>query len=166
MGIVCGFYRMNEETIKRLKSEPELAQNFIDENYSWANGKYHLVGDTVFETDKAWDIAKFLLKKCDTSTDKVLSKLDGVKIESLSDWNSPRYISFEDVKKIHQVLETISFEQLMKLYDQQELVENNVYRASSFDEPDWDYFLSHIQTIKKAFARAAQFQDWIVINFH
>ncbi len=166
MGIVCGFYRMNNEMIDFLKSNPENAQVYIDENYSSVSGKFHVENDTVFETDKAWDIAKFLLKKCDPSTDKVLQKLDGVPIDLAGDWDGSQYIRPDEVKEIYQVLDQISHDKLIEAYNQQELIKNHVYRADWFDEPNWDYILSHVDTIKKAFSKAAETEEYIVIHFH
>jgi hypothetical protein len=89
--------------------------------------KFHLYNDVVFETDKAWDIVKYLLKKCDPSSDKVLQKLDGVQIDPAGDWDGSRYINPEEVKEIHLVLELVPREQLIRAYNQQELIDNQVY---------------------------------------
>jgi hypothetical protein len=166
MGKVCGFYRMNSEMVDFLRNNHENLENYIDENYSWGDGKYHKMDDIVFETDKAWDIAKFLLKKCDPSSEKVLQKLDGIKIDPTGDWDGSRYISPEQVKEIHRVLEQVSHQKIVEVYNQQELIENHVYRADWFDEPNWEYLFSHVDTMKRAFAKAAETGDNIVIHFH
>jgi len=166
MGIVCGFYRVNKETIEQLKSQPEQAQNYIDDNYTSVSGKYHLEQDITFETDKAWDIAMFLLKKCDPTTDKELKHLVGIPINPDDGWGSPRYINPQNVQIIHDILQTITLEQLAEANDQEEMIQNNVYAADWWDEPDWEYFNSHIDSIKKAFSKAAVHNDGIVINFH
>jgi hypothetical protein len=77
MKIVCGFYLMRNEIIENLKREPENAQNWIDENYSSIYGKYHIENDIVFEIDKGWAVAKFLLKECDITSEKILNSIDG-----------------------------------------------------------------------------------------
>ena len=166
MGIVCGFYRLDDETIEHLKRRPEISQIHIDENYSSVKGKYHIEDDVVFETDKAWDIAKFLLKECDSTIEKVLNDLDGVKIDISGDDHSLRYIKSEKVKKIQRVLDSISPDQILKVYDQDKMIQNHVYRADWWKEPNWDYILSHIETMKKAFAKAAEHGNGIVINWH
>ena len=166
MGIACGLYRVNKETIEQLRSQAKLAQQYIDENYTWVSGKYHVEGDIAFETDKAWDIAKFLLKKCDPSTDKVLRGLDGIPIDAAGDWDSPRYITPETVKVVHSVLNAVTSEQLVKAYNQEEMVQSHVYRPDWWDAPDWEYIDSHVITMKQAFARAAECGDGLILNFH
>jgi hypothetical protein len=166
MGIGCGFYRMNNDMVDFLKSNPENAQAFIDENYCWAGGKYHIENDIVFDTDKAWDIAKFLLNKCDPTPNKVLQKLDGTKIDPRGDWDGSRYISPEQVKEVHGVLGQITFEKLVAAYNRQDMIDSHVYKADWFEDPNWDYIFSHVDTMKKAFARAVETGDNIVIHFY
>ena len=152
--------------ISFLKSNFEKAENYIDENFCWVDGKYHIAEDYVFETDKAWDIANFLLKKCDPSPDEALLGINGVKINPAGDWDSSAYINPEQVKRIHFVLEQISREQLIGAYDQQELIENRVYGGDRFDKSEMDYILTHVYMIKKAFSEAAKKGDNIVVHFH
>ncbi len=166
MGIVCGLYRFSKETIEQLKSKPEQAQAYIDENYTWVSGKYHIQDEITFEIDKAWDIARFLLIKCDPTIDKKLAHLYGIPINPDDGWDAPRYIDPENVQAVHDTLQMISVEQLVDANDQKEMVQNNVYAADWWDEPDWDYFKFHIETIKKAFAKAAENGNGIIMNFH
>jgi hypothetical protein len=167
MGVICSFYRLNSEAIHQLKQMPsDEAWSWIMTNYAEVNGKYHIEDDTAFETDKAWDIAKFLLKKCDPSPGSVLSKLDGVKLYSSDDWVEPRYIEPGAVKEIYGVLKSISVEQIQKEYNQKEMVDNNVYKADLFGISNWDYFMQHVDTMKKAFARASETGDCLLIYFH
>lgn len=166
MGIVCGFYRLNNEMLDILKSQPANSQVYLDKNYSWVNGKYHLAEDIVFLLDKAWDIAKFLLIKCDPSSDDVLNELFGSKIDINGDWDSPRYVQSEKVKEFHLIFGKISNEDLIKAYDQKEMIESHVYRADWWQFTDCDYILSHVNTIKRAFAKAAATGDNLVVHFH
>jgi hypothetical protein len=166
MGVCCGFYRMSNEMVDNLKSQPEHAQNYIDENYCWISGKYHIEDDIVFETDKAWDIVKFLLQKCDPSPGKVLQELYGKKIDPAGDWDYSRYINAEKVRQILRVIQIISPEQIIKAYNHDEMIKDGVYRARLYDEPDWDYFFFHIETMKRAFAKAVASGDNIVVHFH
>ena len=166
MGIVCGFYRINNQLVDYLKDNPEDAYNYLGENYSSVNGKYHIDGDIVFHIDKAWDIAKFLLRKSDLTSDKVLQKLDGINIGPTNDGDGLRYIPHNHVKEIHGALEQLSREKLVAAYNQQELIENHVYRADWFAKPDWEYIFSHVDTMRKAFSRATETGDNIIVHFH
>ena len=74
MGIICGLYRIEYKTIEALINNPETSQNWNDENYSNVFGKYHIENETLFERDKGWAVAKFLLKECDSTKEKNIKK--------------------------------------------------------------------------------------------
>jgi len=166
MGVVCGLYRMNKATIEQLKNHPEQAQAYIDENYARVSGQFHIDDELTFEMDKAWDIARFLLQKCDPTNDKKLKLIDGSSFIPADGWDAPRYIDPEKVPAVHDTLQMITLQQMVDANDQEEMIQKNVYAAEWWDEPDWDYFQSHIETIKKAFAKAAENRDGLILNFH
>ena len=152
MGIVCELYRISDSEIEKLtKLKPEIAEEFLDENYSWVEGKLHSIDNTVFSMSKGWDITKFLLKKADFSTYKILTELDG------------KYIKSDKAKEVNKVLNKITIEQLMDLYDQIELIENDVYRAEV--EKNKEYIEYHLNYYKSAFKKASELNDGIVIHY-
>jgi hypothetical protein len=165
MGIVCGYYRIENEIIENLKTESENAQNWIDENYSNVYGKYHIENETVFEIDKGWAVAKYLLKECDKTSEKVLNKIDGTEINKF-DYDSPKYIYSENVKEIYQALEKITEDEIKVIFNIQKMREQNIYNADFFDESNWDFLMLHINTIKNAFRKATEKENGIIINYH
>lgn len=165
MGIVCGLYRIEDKTIDKLIIEPENSQNWIDENYSSIFGKFHIENETVFELDKGWAVAKFLLRECDPTKEKILQHLDGEEINS-KEYDYPKYIKSNKVKKINEILKTINEESLKKAFSIDEMLQNNIYKADFFDETNWNYLIQHIDIIKNAFEKSAENNDGIVINLH
>lgn len=165
MGIVCGYYRIENEMIENLKTESENAQNWIDENYSNVYGKHHIENETVFEIDKGWAVAKYLLKECDKTPEKVLNKIDGTDIKK-NDYDSPKYIYSENVKEIYQAIEKITEEEIRAIFNVQKMIAQNVYNANFFNESNWDFLMLHINTIKNAFRKATEKENGIIINYH
>ena len=167
MGIVCGFYRIKDEIIDQFLKNPTWAYHFISENYQSVSGQYHIEDDTAFSIDKAWDIARFLLQQCDSSPQKNLTSLYGEKINKTSIYTDClHYIKSQMVERIHMALSHISTECIMKVYDRDKMIEDEVYRADWWDVIDWEYILSHIQTIKNAFAKANEQKEGIIVDFH
>ncbi|MEW7289388.1 DUF1877 family protein [Aquimarina sp. 2304DJ70-9] len=154
MGIICELYRISDSEIEELKKiQPEVAEEFLDENYASIYGKYHKENDTVFSMDKGWAVTRFLIQECDISTNKVLSKLDD------------QFIKSDDVKLIHKMLELIRIEDLQNVYDQKKLIENNIYRAKY--DFYWEYIDNyHLKIYKSGFKRASELNDGIAINYN
>jgi len=165
MGIVCGLYRIKNEIIENLLSESEKAQNWIDENYASVYGKYHVENETVFEIDKGWAVAKYVLKRCGRTDENVLDHIDGTEINKLN-FDSPKFIYAENVKEIYKVLEKITEEQIREVFSIQKMIEDHVYKADFFDESNWDFLMLHINTIKTAFRKATEKENGIIINYH
>jgi phage terminase large subunit-like protein len=144
---------MSDSEIEELKKlKPEVAEEFLDKNYAYIYGKYHRQNDTVFSMDKGWDIAKFLLKKADFSTNKILTELD------------KKYIKSDIVKQINKVLAEITVDQLLDLCDPNELIEKKVYRAEigkSKESIEYNFDL-----YKAGFKKAAELNSGIVINYN
>jgi Domain of unknown function (DUF1877) len=165
MGIVCEYYIIENEIIDNLKSESENAQNWIDENYSSVNGKYHIENDIVFVIDKGWAVAKYLLKECDITSEKILNSIDGTEINKI-EYDFPKFIYSEKVKEIYKMIETITEEKIRKVFNVEKMIENNVYNADFFDESNLDFLMLHIDTIKNAFRKATENENGIIINYH
>lgn len=165
MGIVCDYCRVKDETIDYFANHPDEAREFFETNYFWVTGKYHTADDTVFSTDKAWDIAKFLIKECDTTPDKILNEIDGKTFDEKEGLDSLFYIKSDKVKKINFLLRKISEKNLLDAYDQNKLIEKGVYSADLFGLEHWRYILGHFQTMQKAFAKAEECDDGLVINY-
>ena len=144
---------MSDSDIEKLeKLKPEVAEEFLDENYAYIYGKYHEQFDTVFSMDKGWDITKFLLKKADFSTNKILTELD------------KKYIKSDLVKQINHILNEITIERLMELCEPNELIENNIYRGEVGKNKK--YIEYHFDLYKAGFNKAAELNDGIVINYN
>ena len=165
MGVVRGLYRVDRETIEYLLREPEKADDYIGEHYCSVTGKFHRYEDIVFETDKAWRLVDYLLKKIDPSPEKVLSKLPGSVIGGPIEWPSVLYIDQYDVKSIHSALEQIQPAQLMAAYDMADFRDWDIYWMD-LHTPDWDYLLLQLDAMKKAFSKAAQHDEWIINYLH
>ena len=152
MGIVCELYRIPDSEIEKLEKKNSFdLEEFLAENYSWVYGKMHKSDDTVFAMDKAWDVTKFLLKRIDSSKEKVLDGLD------------KKFIYSEEVKKINLILEKIMIDDLMELTSEKELTENKIYRPNSINHKDYIEF--HLALYKNAFKRASELDDGIVTNY-
>ncbi len=145
--------------------EPEKADDYIGEHYCSVTGKFHLYEEIVFETDKAWKLVDYLVKKVDPSPDKVLSKLPGTAIGASVEWSPVRFIDQIDVKSIHSALEQIQPAQLMAAYDMADF-RNWMIHWMDLHTPNWDYLLLHFDAMKKAFSKAAQHDEWIINYLH
>ncbi|GAA0728486.1 hypothetical protein GCM10009430_37700 [Aquimarina litoralis] len=152
MGIICELYRISDSKIEELKKlDPDIAEEFLDENYAYIYGKYHKQNDTVFSLDKGWGVTRFLLQECDNSSDKILNKLD------------KRFIKSNDVKLINKVLELIEIGDLKKVYNKDKLIKNHIYGAKY--DVYWEYINNyHLKLYKSAFKRASELNDGIATN--
>ena len=128
MGIVCGFYRVEDEIIEELLKKPESSQDWIDENYAYVFGKYHIENETVFEVDKGWAVAKFLLKENDYTNHKILNSLDGEELNP-NEYDFPKYIKSIKVKEKSEILKTISEEKIREVFNVEKMQINNVYNS-------------------------------------
>jgi hypothetical protein len=165
MGIVGEFYRVEDEVINYYIQHPEEAEYFFNENFSLVDGQYHNEPDRHFYTDKAWNIAMFLLKECDRTENKVISGIKGQLFDP-EDWDTPSYIKSKQAKEIADALERITELDLQKAFDIEKMKAQGVYRADWFSEEDWhDYILVHTRTLMAAFLAAKNYGDGIVIYY-
>lgn len=150
MGIICELYRISDSNIEELKTMcPEKAEELLTNNYAYVYGKYHKQNDTVFSMDKGWAITRFLLQECNN------------KLEKLNE----RYLKSHDVKLIAKILENIKIKDLKNIYDQEQLIQNEIYRAKY--EVSWKYIDDyHLKLYKSGFKRASEFNSGIVINYN
>ncbi len=154
MGIVCELYRISDSKIEELKKlDPDIAEEFLDENYANIYGKYHKQNDTVFSMDKGWAVTRFLLQECDNSSNKILNKLD------------ERFINSNDVKLISKVLELIKIADLQRVYNQDKSIKNHIYGAKY--DVYWGYIDNyHLKLYKTGFKRASELNDGIATNYN
>ncbi|MFC7773033.1 DUF1877 family protein [Flavobacterium sp. GCM10027622] len=159
--MICEFYRIDDKNITKLKnlSEDKLSE-FLVENYSSVYGQYHKQNDTVFSLDKAWDVARFLLKTNDSTADKILDNIFGEPFDENS-YEIYNYLLSDKVKNINQILLKIQIDDLYKEYDEEKMISQNVYKASGFH---WTFIKQHIETISAAFKKAAEQNDGLIIN--
>jgi len=164
MGVVCGYYIVNDQIINRFVVHHENAQEFFDINFTNVTGKYHLPYETVFELDKGWDIAHYLLKRCDQTAENVLQFLDGQSFSNKTGSDKCSYIKSETVRKIDLALQSISLKDVMQVHQTIQQLPDDIYGAAFFDQ--LEYILNHVDIIKRAFKKAHENNRGIVINFH
>ena len=165
MGIVCTFLRVSIDTVQYLLENPELTDDYLGDNYASIDGKFHREGDTVFYTDKAWDIALFLLKESDPEINKLLNKyIEGTLIANNTD-SRAAYIIPEEVVIINNAIRNVQLDSLKIFYNNEKMIENDIYRGGWFTLESWEYIKQHIVTMQEAFAKAAEHKDCIVIYF-
>ena len=154
MGIICELYRLPDSEIEELKKlDVDQAEEYLNEKFAFVDSEYHKQNDTVFSMDKDWNIARFLIQQCDNSQNKILLKLND------------RFIKSEDVKLVNEALELIEIENLKKVYNQEKLIENYVYRGNY--EINWDYINNwHLKVYKSGFKRASEMDSGIAIHYN
>ncbi len=155
--MVWELYRVSDNEIEEFaKMEHDELEEYLGENYSSITGKYHKENDIVFAMDKGWDITRFLLKKSDTTGDKILNALD------------KRFIKSGIVKRINVLFDSIINEKIREHKDMEEMIQNDIYlakRLSDWDDTNfWGYIDFHLKTFKSAFAKATELHHGIVIN--
>jgi hypothetical protein len=152
LGRVCELYRISDVDIDELsKLSYEESENFLDEKYACVDGELHHKNDTVFSMDKGWDIVKFLLKKVAYPKHEILNQLD------------TRFIKSKEVKLIHKTIKDITIDDIMKVLNIPEMIEQKVYKAGVDDK---NYINYHLKTYKTAFKKASELNNGIVIHFY
>jgi len=165
MGIVGEFYRVEDEVIDYFIQHPKEASDYFQDNYNVVYGKFHNEPDRHFYTDKAWDIAIFLLKECDHTENKVISGIKGQLFDP-KDWDTPSYLKSTQVNEIADALENITEQQLENALNVEKMKVQNVYRAEWGTKGNWeDYILIHTKELISAFSAAKRYTDGIVIYY-
>jgi hypothetical protein len=163
MGIVCEIYCIKKNIVKELIGDPKKFEEYLIEIYTNSDSENHFEGKNFFYLDKAWDIALFLLRENDSSSDKLLSKLEGALVHKEMEGCS--IISSEEVKLINQILINISENEIETAYDLNKMQEEEIYRAGWFTKKDnWEYILKHVKTIQQAFSIASNEGLTIIIR--
>jgi hypothetical protein len=161
MGMICEFYRVTDKVISELKTytEDELSE-YLNENYASVYGKYHRENDVVFCLDKAWDVSRFLIVMNDTSENKILQNIYGNPINE-NFYSMYNYLLSDEILKINKTLQNIEIDDLYNSYDEEKMIEPNIYRATGFS---WTFIKQHIETIMAAFKRSAELNEGLIIN--
>ncbi len=162
MGIICEFYRVEDKIIDEFIDKPAQFERYFYDFYVNPDGEFHQEGDNFFYTDKAWDIAIYLLQSNDCSKDKILNKIDGIqvskKIEGLN------FIKSKDVELINNVMKNITTNEILASYDQEKMIKDGIYRAGWFTiNNSLEYILHHVETIQKAFQKSSEKGHGILI---
>ena len=161
MGRVLELYRLDDATIDKIHQEPLWAEEYITNNYSSVFGTHHHLGDTVFCTDKAWDVARYLIQKYLASKGASFHVLgEEVHDDLFSDEFLP--IKSQRVKEINALLQEMRLEELKAFYDKQKIKEK-CYRGDWVGELN-DYIIGHVATIKEAYQTAAASGDGLVVT--
>lgn len=162
MGFICEFYRVEDKIIDQFIGNPKEFERYFYDSYVNPFGEFHREGDNFFYTDKAWDIAMYLLKSNDSSKDKILDKIEGTEVSKYADGFS--YIKSQDVKSINNEMRNITIDQVLEVYDDEKMIEDGIYRAGWFTKSDnLDYILDHVKTIQEAFQKSSENNDGILI---
>ena len=162
MGIVCEFYLVDDHIINKFSKSSEVSEEYFYNHYVNPDGSFHDEGENYFYSDKAWDIAKFLICQNDTSQEKILDGLLGQPFEKLEDVS---YIKATNVAKMDKIINQISLQQVEGAYDESQMQNPYVYNAGYFTkEKDWDYILNHVKTFLKAFNKAAENGKGIIVR--
>nr|WP_315153204.1 DUF1877 family protein [uncultured Flavobacterium sp.] len=162
MGIVCEFYRIDDNVINTFLQDPIKFESYFYDNYVNPDGQFHDEGNTYFYSDKAWDIANFLIQQNDTSAEKLL---DGILGTSIKEIEGISYIKSEDVLKMNNLLIKITSQQIEEAYDEEKMKNPYIYNAGWFTkEENWDYILRHVNTFFEVFEKAAEHSDGIIIS--
>jgi hypothetical protein len=161
MGRVLELYRFDDATIDKIHQAPSWAEDYITSNYSNVSGALHRPGDTVFYTDKAWDIARYLIQEYLASKGVYFHVLGE---EVHDDLFSDEFllIKAQKVKEINALLQQMQLNELEAFYDKQEIAEK-CYRGDWVGDLD-DYVLGHVATIKAAYQKAASGGDGLVVT--
>ncbi len=162
MGMICEIYIIDDSEIKMLISNPDTFDNYLTDNYSYIYGNKYIENETVFSMDKAWDIAKFLIKQNDKSKKNVLNKLDGLPISEKS-YSGNNYILANEVIEINNWLSIIKSDDIMNS-NLESVNDDFVYRAEWLVPENWNYILEHFYTFQKAFSKAVEKNSGIVIS--
>lgn len=161
MGIVCEFYLVDDNFIDEFLESQEATERYFYDNYANPDGEFHDEGENNFYSDKAWDIASFLIRQNDTSQEKILSGLLGQPLENLEGLS---YIKTMNVAEMNQILNQISPQQIEDAYDESKMQDPYVYNAGYITkEKSWNYILHHVEIIFKAFKKASEKGKRIIV---
>lgn len=163
MGIVCELYRASDSLIAQIAANPQEAEAFVTENFASVYGSLHN-DNTVSSMDKAWAIAFFMLKEADTSPGKVLSGWRGKRFDE-NDYDSPYYLTSEQVKSMSAALSQLTMEDVKAAYNLEKMEAEDVYRAGWHTLEQWSYIKAHIDAIINTFKNAAEAGEGIIINY-
>jgi hypothetical protein len=163
MGYICELYRINDEIIDKIVDDPNWGFDFVFYNYAEVGGAFHIQNDTVFSTDKAWDIADYLISKFAKSKGEEINVLgyDPDKENPASDVLS--VIKSPEVKRINELIKQIDTSTISEFYDRAETIRNYRYRSDLIEKVD-DYVIYHINKIREAYSKAAAENDGIVVR--
>jgi hypothetical protein len=160
MGRICELYTIDNGTIDKIHQDPAWGYEYIMNNYSSVDGPFHSE-DTVFSTDKGWDVARYLIQKfleAKGSEEHVLGEKhhdDFFNDELL-------LIRSDTVQAINSLLKDMQLEHISSFYNKQEIA-NNCYNGYWIVN-NYDYVLDHVTTIKAAYRKAAAKGDGLVVK--
>lgn len=162
MGIVCEFYRVDDNVINTFLTNPVEFEDCFYDNYMNPYGQFNDMGNTSFYCDKAWNIASFLIQQNDNSEEKLLNGILGKEIKEVEGMS---YIKSEDVFKMNNILLKITSQQIEQAYDDEKMKDPYIYKAGWFTkEENWDYILHDVRTFFDAFKKAAEYREGIIIS--
>lgn len=161
MGRILELYRVSDTIIDKIHQDPEWAESYITNNYASVTGALHRQNDTVFSTDKAWDVARYLIQTylaTKGSSYPILGEHyhDELFNDEFLSVKSPQ------VREINDLLQEFELGQLNAFYSKQEIAEQ-CYQGNWVEHLD-DYVLRHIATIKEAYQKAAANGDGLVVR--
>lgn len=163
MGIVCELHRASDALIEQIAAYPAEAATFVTDNFNSIYGKHHN-DDTITYLGKGWDIAFFLLKEADPSSEKVLSGWRGEAFDE-KDFDTPYYLKAAQVKVMAPVLAEITEGEIKDAFNYEKMREEYVYRAHPGIPENWDWIIELANDIISAFQKAAEANDGLIINF-
>ena len=158
MGMICAYYRVHDNLIDKFIQNPDKAD-------IWITQRSETEKSEIYDLDKAWDIAQFLIKECDRTEAKILEKVIRKanffeKVNILI--NSPRYLKSKEVKEIWSELRRIEEQELKASWNKQKMLSERVYRSDWFTMKSWDYIMEHVNTVKEAFYQASKNDEGLI----
>ncbi len=127
-------------------------EEFLDNEFDSINEKTYEEDETIFPMSKGWDITKYLLQKLDFTNEKILLELNKT------------FIKFEKTVRIYNVIKNIDINDLMSIYNREEMIENDVYRSEMIKNKD--FINHHLKAFQKGFKKASDLKDGIVIYYY
>jgi hypothetical protein len=160
MGMICEFYRLNDDDILNLKkSTTREIVDFLDENYASTNGKKHYQGDTVFSLDKAWDVTRYLIQASDFDHRNLLENIYGYSLTK--EYEGYGFLLSKDVQVMNEVLQMIETHSFFSFYDEDKMYEANIYKPKGFS---FGFILEHFLLVKLAFQKASNSNSGLIIS--
>jgi hypothetical protein len=160
MGRICELYTIDDATIDKIHQDPAWGYEYIMSTYASVYGALHSK-DTVFSTDKGWDVARYLIQK--------FLESKGLKEHVLGEQNQEDFFSdhllwikSDRVQVINSFLQEMPLKQLTNFYNKQEI-------ADQCYNGDWivdlyDYVMDHVATIKAAYRKAVANGNGLVVR--